>query len=161
MSVEVKAHIATELAKIEQLVPFPEAPFGYGSDISGVTDLDPTMAEIGGQTTLIIAQSIVRRLDCPRGENPDVPDYGLGLRQFLNTPNSSEDINALGGQIRSELLKDDRIESLIIIVDPTNAGKNLRISLQIVPVNRDLGTFTLTLNASSAEILIEEINSER
>lgn len=161
MSAEVKARIAEELALITALVPFPSEPFAYGTDISCDTDLDPTLSEVQGDTTLALAQALVRRLDCPRGENPDDPSYGIGVRQFLNTGKTEQEINQLGGQIRAELTKDDRVDSLTVIVTPSNAGKSLRIEIQVVPVDMDLGPFSLTLNASSSSILLEAIRSER
>lgn len=163
MSAEVKAHIEAELALLEQLVPFPEEPFLYGSDISGDTDLDPTLAEVGGDATLVLAQALFRRMDCPRGENPDDTDYGIGVRQMLNVGVVSSDISQLAGQVRVELLKDDRVDSLTVRVSDIGdgTGRHLQFKIQVVPVYRELGPFTLTLNASSAELLLEAINAER
>ena len=163
MSAEVKAKIASELALLEQLVPFPEEPFLYGSDISGDTDLDPTLAEVSGDTTLALAQALFRRLDCPRGENPDDTNYGIGLRQFLNEGVIASDIRQLAGQINVELLKDDRVDSLTVRVADAGdgTGRVLDITIRVVPIDRTLGPFTLTLNASSAELLLEAINAER
>lgn len=161
MSAEVKAKIDEELAKLSQLVPFPESPFGYGSDISGDFDVDPTMAEVDPFSTLGLAQSLVRRLDCPRGENPDDLTYGIGLRQMLNVGVTDADVNQLAGQIRAELLKDDRIDTLTVVVTPSNNATNLRVEVRVTPVGTAGGPFRLTLNASSAAILLEEIRSER
>ena len=161
MSVETKARIAEELALLTQLVQFPASPFQYGSDISCDTDLDGSLGEVDQGSMLGLSQALVRRLDCPRGENPDDPNYGIGLRQMLNVGTVDSDINKLAGQIRIELLKDDRVESLRVQVVPTNNGKNLAVSLQVVAVDPNTQTFTLTLNASSASILIEEIRAER
>lgn len=161
MSGEVKARIAEELALLTQLVPFPAEPFGYGSDISGDTDLDPNMTEIAGNKTLVLAQAIVRRLDCPRGQNPDDPNYGIGLRQYLSSGKTETEINALGGQIRLELMKDDRIDTLTVLVVPVDNGKTLNVTLAVRPVDQTIGGFKLTLNASSAEILIAAIQSEK
>lgn len=146
---------------LTQLVPFPSTPFGYGSDISGDTDLDPNMAEVDPASTLGLAQSLVRRLDCPRGQNPDDPNYGIGLRQMLNVGMVDSDLNQLGGQVRLELLKDDRVDSLRVVVTPSNVGKTLRVQIQVTPIDINAGPFSLTLNASSAAILIEAIRAER
>lgn len=161
MSAEVKTRIAEELALLTQLVPFPSEPFGYGSDISCDTDCDPTMAEVSGNSTLALAQALVRRLDCPRGQNPDDPDYGIGLRQYLNSPKTANEINALGGQIRLELLKDDRVDTLTVLVVPSQNGTILDVTLAVMPKDRSVGGFKLTLNASSAAILIAAIQAER
>lgn len=163
MSAEVKAHIATELALLESLIPFPDSPFLYGSDISCDTDLDPTLAEVNPDSTLGLAQSLFRRLDCPRGENSDDANYGIGVVQLVNTGVIKSDLEQLAGQINVELLKDDRVDSLVVRVADIGdgTGRNLRITNQVTPVDRRLGPFRLTLNASSAALLLEEINSER
>lgn len=161
MSAEVKANIQAELDKLELLVPFPEPSFGHGSDISGDTDLDPTMAEVDPFATLGLAQALVRRLDCPRGQLADDPNYGLGLRQKLNTGVIDADIQSLGGQIRLELTKDDRVDSIVIVVVPSSDTKTLTIRIQVTPIDFNLGPFELILNASSAAILLEEIRALR
>lgn len=159
MSEEVKAAIASELALLTQLVPFPQPPFGYGSDISGSTDIDPTMAEVSGDSTLALSQALVRRLDCPRGQLPDDPNYGIGLRQMLNTGVTDQDVLQLAGQIKVELSKDDRVDAITVSVTPSSDARTLTIRLAITPIDRNVGVFQLTLNASSARLLIEEIRS--
>lgn len=157
MSALVKAAIDAELATIERIVDTPVAPFGYGSDISGAADLDEAMTEVDGFTTLALAQALVRRLDCPRGALLDDLDYGIDVRSFVNRPTTTAEINALAGQIRAELLKDDRVESLTVIVAPTPTGSAMAISLSVLPVDARLGPFRLTLGVTSAELLIQEL----
>ena len=81
MSAMVKALLEVELATITKIVDTPEAPHGYGSDISGAADLDPDMAEVDGFSTLALAQALVRRLDTPRGTLLDDGNYGMGLTE--------------------------------------------------------------------------------
>ncbi len=159
MSEEVKAQIAAELAKLVQIVDFPEPPHGYGSDISGTDDLDPTMAEVDGFTTLALAQAIVRRLDCPRGGLPDDKDYGIDVRSYLNRGVTAQEIRELAGQIRAEVLEDDRVDTLTVTVRSNDVGSVLRIELAVQPVNVNLGPFTLTLNASDTGLVLEEIEA--
>lgn len=161
MSAEVKAVIAEEIAKLRRLVSFPKSPFGYGSDISGAFDVDPSMAETDPNSTLGLAQSIVRRLDCPRGENPDSKDYGIGLRQTINRGITAEEVNSMGGQISGEISKDDRIDRARVVVTPSDGGRLLTIAIQVSPVDPRLGTFSLTLAATSASILIDSIRQSR
>lgn len=161
MSVEVKAKIAEELALLTQLAPFPSGDLGYGSDISCDFDVDPFVTEVDPFSTLGVAESLVRRLDCPRGENPDDPNYGIGLRQMLNVGVTDQTIRQLAGQIRAELFKDDRVNDLTVVVTPSNAAKNLRVEIRVIPVGTAGGPFRLTLDASDSVILLEEIRSER
>ena len=159
MSVLVKAEIQTGLDALTQVVDFPVAPFGYGSDISCDSDLSPDLAEIDGFDTLVLAQAIVRRLDCPRGALPDDPNYGIDIRSYLNRGMTDEEIRAMGGQIRNELVKDDRIDVITVKVTFVPSAKLMTIEILARPFDATLGPFTLTLSATSAVILIEEIRA--
>jgi len=159
MSAQVKAAIAAELALLEKTQDFPVEPFGYGSDISGDSDLDPDLNEVNPFTTLAIAQAVVRRLDCPRGSLPDDPNYGIDLRFYLNRGTATQDIISLGGQIRLEVLKDDRVDTLTVTVKPNPTGSVLTVELAVRPFDPDIGDFSLTLTASDAGVVLEEIRS--
>jgi hypothetical protein len=74
---------------------------------------------------------------------------------------TSTEVRELGGQIRGELLKDDRVSALTVIVRPDSTAKELSIELAITPVALDVGAFSLTLSATSAAILITEIRESR
>lgn len=159
MSTAVKTAIADELAKLVQIVDFPVDPFGYGSDISCDSDVDPDVVEVDPFTTLALAQAIVRRLDTPRGSLPDDKNYGIDVRSYVNRGVTAAEIQQLAGQISNELRKDDRIDTLTVTVRPSSTGTTLRIELAVRPVDSRIGGFTLTLSASSAAILIEEIQA--
>jgi len=155
----VKAAIAAELALLEQAVDFPVEPFGYGSDISCDFDVAPDAAEVDPFSTLALAQAVVRRLDTPRGSLPDDKDYGISIRQYVNKGTTAAEIQSLAGQIRNEIIKDDRVDTLTVTVIPDSTGTTLRVVLAVQPFDPDLGGFTLTLSATSAAILIEEIKA--
>ena len=159
MSAIVKEALAAELAQLTPVVAHPVAPFGYGSDISGADDLDPNMAEVDGSSTLALAQAIVRRLDCPAGALPDDEDHGIDLRSYCNRGVTAQAVRALAGRIRNELSKDDRIASVNVTVRPSNAGKTLGVELAVQAVDPAIGGFSLTLSASSASVLLEEIRA--
>ena len=157
MSAFVKAALEAELATITKVVDTPSSPHGYGSDISGAADLDPDMAEVDGFSTLALAQALVRRLDTPRGSLIDDGDYGIDLRSYCNRPTAAAELIALAGQVRGELLKDDRVDTLTVVMRPTSTGNAFDLELSIVPVDPRLGPFDLTLAVTSATIVIEAI----
>lgn len=159
MSDLVKAQIEKEIANLEQVVDFPVEPFGYGTDISCESDLDPLMTEIDGGTTLALAQAIVRRLDTPRGSLPDDGNYGIDVRGFLNRGTSAADVRQMAGEIRNEVLKDDRVDTLTVTVRPNSVGSEITIELAVQPVDAAIGGFALTLAASDADLLLEEIKA--
>jgi hypothetical protein len=148
--------IATETAALTRTTATPSAPFGYGADISCTRDLDESMPEVSGQTAL--AQALARRLDCPRGGVPDDGDYGIDLRGYLNRGLTTDEVRGLAGAIRSELTKDDRVDTLRVTVTPTPTGESIRVSIQVVPRDPTLGgPFTLTLALTDGGALVEEM----
>lgn len=159
MSDLVKASIAAQLAGLEQSTDFPVEPFGYGSDISADSDLDEDMNETDPFSTLGLAQALVRRLDCPRGALPDDRDYGIDLRSYVNRGMTDDEIRELAGAIRAEVTKDDRVDLAAVTVSPDSTGTMFTVVIAVTPVNVEIGEFTLTLSATSAEILIEEIRA--
>lgn len=152
--------IEASIALLTQDNDFAEAPLGYGSDISGAEDLDPDMNEVDPFSTLALSQAIARRLDCPRGGLPDDQDYGIDVRSYCNRGVTAAEINSLGGQIRGELLKDDRVDTLTVVVTPSDSGRTLAIEIRVTPVDPNTGDFTLTLSANDTSVIIEDIQSE-
>lgn len=159
MSAEVKAQIAADIATLTQATAFPVEPFGYGSDISGAYDVDPNAREVNGLTTLALAQALVRRLDCPRGALPDDGDYGIDLRSYCNRGVTANDLRSLGGQIKNELQKDDRVDTVVVRLAPSSTGTTMRVEVAVQPVDARIGGFTMTLSASDAAVLLDEIRS--
>ena len=157
MNSTVEEAIAEGLAELDRVVVAPAPPHGYGSDLRCTSDLRPDMAEVTGDSTLALAEAIVRRLTCPRGGLPDDPDYGIDIRSFLNRPTTADEIRALSGAVRSEVEKDDRVRTASVRLDPTSDGSQLTVRLIVVAVDPLIGQFSLTLAATSAAVLIEEL----
>jgi hypothetical protein len=148
--------IASEIAKLQRIVPLPTGSLGYGRDLSCVSDVTPTMEEVDPFSVRGIREAIVRRLTTPRGSLPDDPEYGLDLRRFLNTGHTVQTLTSLAGLITTEIGKDDRVGSISVTValpDPST----LRISLTITPEDPRLGAFDLTFAITSGAAVIEEI----
>ncbi len=157
MTSTMQEAIDSYLAELEREVDTPVEPFGYGTDLSCDSDLREDMGDVAGDTTLALAQALVRRLDCPRGSLPDDPDYGIDVRSYCNRGIAANEVRALAGQIRAELAKDDRVDTLTVTVKPSSTGSTLIVEVFVTPVDARLGGFALTLAVSSAELLIEEI----
>jgi hypothetical protein len=154
----VRSVIAAELALFTRLVDVPVAPLGYGTDISCTSDLSARMDEVDPFSVVGLSEAIVRRLDCPRGALPDDADYGMDLRGMLNRGTTADEIRSLAGRIRSEIQKDDRIESAAVTVTPSSTGSSLRVSLVITPVDARLGGFRLVVAVTDAALLLEEMS---
>lgn len=132
---------------------------GYGTDVSCTRDLDPTMAEVDPFSVEALAEAIARSLDCPQGGLIDDELYGHDLRQYLNRGTTDADLVSAAGEIRAAVLRDDRVDSATVTVTPegTPFGSTLRVKIRVVPMDPTLGEFTLTLLATDAGVLLEEI----
>lgn len=157
MNATVQAALSAALAELEAVRDFPTEPFGYGADLWCEADLSPDMVEVEGDSMLALAQALVRRLDCPRGGLLDDLDYGIDLRASVNVGMTAAEVNSLAGAIRAEMLKDDRVTAARVTVAPTPTGSELAITIALEPVDSALGTFDLTLSASSAAVVLEEL----
>lgn len=157
MNTIVANAIAAEVAKLTREVDTPTEPFGYGSDLSCAADLTEDMVELDGDDSLVLAQALIRRLDCPRGALPDDPDYGIDVRGYLNRGTTTTELIELASRIRAELAKDDRVSAIAVTVTPSSTGSSLTVTLAVTPIDADAGGFTLTLAVTSAEVLIEEL----
>jgi phage baseplate assembly protein W len=94
-----------------------------GSDLSGITDLTPTMAQVSGRTCL--AQSLCRRLITPRGRLIYDPNYGYDLTGFINDDLLTSDISTIQNNIVAECKKDPRVsaaKSVVQFVGPSQVA---------------------------------------
>lgn len=157
MTDAVRDAIAAAIAELERVTEVPSGPFGYGTDISCAGDLTETMEEVDGFSTLALAQALVRRLDCARGQLPDDPDYGIDVRSYCNRGATTQDIRSLASRIRGEVTKDDRVDTATVTVTPSSTGDELGVKVAVTPYDARLGPFTLTLAVTSAAVLIEEL----
>lgn len=158
MSDAVRDAIAASIAALPRIVATPREPFGYGSDVSCGSDLDEDVKELDGFDPLVMKQAILRRLDTPRGSLPDDPNYGISLRSMLNAGADQERINSMGGIIRNEVCKDDRVASAVVEVTPSASFDAFRVAMAVTPVDPSLGGFSMTLAVTSAGIVLEAIS---
>jgi hypothetical protein len=131
------------------------APYGYGCDIWCESDVDPLWREVSDDA-LVLAQHCVRRIDTPNGL-PDDDVWGLSLADYCNRPTTRRELDALEGAIVAELVDDDRIDEVHAVVEASTDCTTLTVTLRIVPVDPLVGDFSLTLSASDAGVLLEEM----
>lgn len=150
--------IAAELALLERLEPIPLAPFGYGQDLDCTTDIDENLLEVDPSSKTALAQALLRRLSCPRGRLPDDADYGFDLRGMLNRGTDANALRDLAGQIKGEVLKDDRIDGADVTTTYTAQTETLDVTLWVVAVDPALGEFSLTFAVQAGELMLKELN---
>lgn len=102
----------------------------------------------------LVAEAAYRRLITPRGTlygGEEEADYGLDLSELIGSGDPVNTAASLPGRIRSELTKDDRIDTVDVDVVPdTNAAEttfNITIEAQTAA-----GPFELTLLATEVTV---------
>lgn len=151
----VRTSIAIEIALLVREAPTPIEPFGYGRDLSCVSDFTPSFAEIDPSSTEGISQSVLRRWTCPRGGNCDDADYGKDIRGYLNRPTTQQDLLELDGALSAEALQDDRVAGILLDVKTSNAGQIVLISARIEPADPNVNTFFATFGVVNGALTLE------
>lgn len=101
---------ATTASSCQTVISVPD----YGSDISCTSDCDANFSELAGDDPRLVAESCWRTITSPRGSIPGSPDDGWDVSQLLRTGATPSEQRTWPGLVRSELLKDDRIDSLSV-----------------------------------------------
>lgn len=128
----------------ETAAPGPADATELGVDIACTDDIPAGFPLVSGYTTL--AQSIYRRLTSPRGSVIDAPDYGLDVREYLSRGLTQAQLAAMPGEIRAEVLKDERVHDCsVTVVSSTDTVLELAFSVQA-----EDGPFTFTVSVSEA-----------
>jgi hypothetical protein len=127
----------------------------FGTDTSCTDFLVPGRLVSG---TELLAQAAYRRLITVRGQLEDDLNYGFAICQKLNSELTDVDLATLGGLIRLELLKDDRIEEVVVSLGTVrNVSSGVEMNITITLTAKDDTTFTLVLLATEVTLTILSI----
>lgn len=124
---------------------------GFGKDTSCTSALRPGQFVTGVR---LVAEAAYRRLTTPRGMlrgGDEEADYGLDLLDSIGGVASESNAKALGGRIRNELLKDERIESVDVTVVLSQVGPASELDITIEAATRE-GPFTLTVAVDEVSV---------
>lgn len=150
--------IDAEIATLTRVVDAPIGPLGYGRDLSCVQDCDDKFSEVDPNTPTAIGQAILRRLDTPRGSNPDDKDYGLDVRGMLNRGLTLNQLNRIENEVHGEVIKDERVADAQVDVTVLSvASKRMRVSISITPMNPEVSDFKLVFAVTDAQVLLDTI----
>ncbi len=131
------------------------ASLPYGSCLAtlpnqnGTIDLTPDMRMATGRD--VLSQSLVRRQTTPRGSVLTSPNDCLDIRQLLGAGQSQAQLQALASTIRTELLRDQRVNSAQVTITVDTATGKTTIAEQI---QSSLGLFTLTIALTAGSISV-------
>ena len=149
--------LATEQALLARAVTPPGPPLAFGTDLSCVSDITDRLDSLDPNSPLGVAQSLIRRLTCPRGGLPDDRNYGTDVRGFLNRGASPTDLQGYESQVRGECAKDDRVDSTDVTLAMFTATKTLRIRIQVTPADPTTNDFEFVFTVDDTQALLESI----
>lgn len=96
----------------------------FGRDLACLDDLDPNAREVEDEELLV--QEAYKRITTPRGSVVDDDDYGKDVRSYLQKAMTAAEIASIPGQLRNEILKDDRFDDVKGTVVLEDGGQMLR-----------------------------------
>jgi len=117
----------------------------YGTEISCDSDWNAGATASGIDA---IKQSVYRRITTKRGTCPGSPHDGLDIREYLHGDIDSDAVNTLLPLLRTEILKDDRIET--VTIDPTIFETHVRFRIHVT--TRSYGPFDLVVKANELDV---------
>lgn len=123
----------------------------YGRDTSCTTSLNSGRFVTGPR---LVGEAAYRRLTTPRGMlrgGEDEQNYGIDLTALIGSVNNRGASASLPGRIQSELLKDERIESVEVDVVESTDGPDITIGITI-EAQTGAGPFTLKLLATDVTV---------
>lgn len=113
----------------------------WGTDIRHkkdyVKDSTSDRALISGFDNL--KDALFRRLVTEPGTLVHRPEYGVGIKQFLNAPNTLSNQKALAVRINEQFLRDDRVQQVLGVAvnqDPKFPDR-LTVIVRVKPVGYD------------------------
>jgi hypothetical protein len=108
----------------------------------------------------LVAEAAFRRLTTPRGMlrgGEDEANYGFDLAGMIGTATTKNTAASLEGQIRAELLKDERISTVDVAVIDTTANKITSFAVTVRCTTAE-GPFALQLAVSAVTVTLLGIN---
>ncbi len=124
------------------------------TDLYLLDDLDPSMPLVSGRTAL--AQAVLHRLSTPPGDPNEggaglinLPEYGIDLRNFLNSALSAGDLRQLERRTEQQVLEDDRVESVRLRIDLDVALSIMTIEVSLIDAQ---GPFDLQIEIDDVTI---------
>lgn len=153
--------LTDELAALTRIVPAPSGGLGYGTDLACVQDISSTLAETQPTSAQGIRESVLRRLQTPRGFLTGIEDdgnYGFDVVGLLNTGTSLQDLRSVEASIRDEVSKDDRVATSTVSAAYTLGTSTLQVSVLIVARDPSIGQFSLVFSVDKMGRISEELS---
>lgn len=124
----------------------------FGRDTSCTTSMRTGRFASGVR---LVGEAAFRRLTTPRGTllgGPDEQNYGFDISSKVGTTTTRGAVAALPGQIRAELLKDERITDVEVSVTATKGAAGADELAVVITASTHEGPFTLKLSVSELTV---------
>lgn len=108
----------------------------------------------------LVAEAAYRRLTTPRGMlrgGEEEAIYGIDLLDMIGAVASDAEAATLGGRVKAELLKDERIVDCDVVVTLTRIGPAVEYVITIT-AETDAGPFDLTLGVDDVSVDLLGLN---
>ncbi len=125
----------------------------FGTDFSGITDLDARCSTVTGRR--LLAEAIARRLSTPRGRLIKHPDYGTDLTEYINDDIGPGDLAAMQSAIVAECLKDERVQDVDVSITAPVGG----VGEYLIELSIDDGDGPFDLTLSVGEVSVELLSA--
>jgi hypothetical protein len=160
-STDAAAIHGTTIGGLQQEIPFAAdgTDLGFGSDLVCWDDFDEQFTECDPTSPYAVAQDAYHRLNTQRGLIIDDPDYGKDVKGMLQRAFGPNGRIETEGQLRGELLKDNRIDpaTLKVVVTVDATGRAIDMSVNGFCAK---GPFALVMRASDAGVLLKSIQGD-
>lgn len=131
----------------------------FGREMSCTTSMRTGRTITGAR---LVAEAAFRRLSTPRGMlrgGEEEASYGFDLTSKIGSITSAADIEALPGQISSELRKDERIESVTVRVTRQHNGPAIYLLVDVSAETTE-GPFALQLGVNEVTAALLGLRAE-
>lgn len=120
----------------------------YGSDLSGVRNIDFGLSFVDGRIAL--AEALLTRLSSGPGSLPDDPAYGYDMQLLIGSMARSSEVES---RVVAQCLLDERVED--VQADVTLVNGTLTVALSVVDADGPFA-LVLTLTDSTIEMILPE-----
>lgn len=130
-------------------------PFGRDLNVviasNGFVDLDPAMSEATGRH--VLTNSLICRQCQPLGSNPQWPNDGIDLRNYVQLGMTPAQLAEVAGKIQNQLQRDQRVLRVNVQVTFNASTSAMTVVENFVS---SYGPFSLTLAVTSVTVAILE-----
>ena len=117
------------------------------TNLNGEWDCDPTGRMATGRD--VLSQRIINRQTTPLGSVIDSPNDCFDVSDWLSANMTDGQVAQLPGQIHTELLKDQEVQSLTVTVNYNPATSTLILTENIIS---GYGPFSLTITVTPGNV---------